>query len=306
MSCPHRSRMGGCARADTDRHRAPGRARAPARAHPPRLRAGRPDGGGLHRARPRLHGRRRARRPPRRRALRDDRHRRPPRPRPPAQGRRLVRRGPEARAAAHLARRRAACPTCGTTAYDGHDPVPTLDDILALRARLSAELGRVVGVYLELKHPARFARLGLPLGPPLLASLEAAGLNTPDAPVIVESFESLRELRGDLRVPIGQLVEPGAEVPVAEIAEYAQAVGAHKDLVIPRDAARPPHRPDRAGGRGARAGPARALLDVPRRGAVPPDGPRRRGRAHGVLRGRGGRRVRRSARTPPWPRGGRG
>jgi glycerophosphoryl diester phosphodiesterase len=119
------------------------------------------------------------------------------------------------------------------SAYDGD--VPTLDEILALRARLSAELGRVVGVYLELKHPARFVSRGLPLGPPLLASLDAAGLNKPDAPVVVESFESLRELRGDLQVPIGQLVEPGAEVPVADIAEYAQAVGAHKDLVIPRD-----------------------------------------------------------------------
>ena len=123
------------------------------------------------------------------------------------------------------------------TAYNGRDPVPTLDDVLALRARLSAELGRVVGVYLELKHPARFARRGLPLGPPLLASLDAAGLNKPDAPVVVESFESLRELRHDLHVPLGQLVEPGAEVPVADIAEYAHAVGAHKDLVIPRDAA---------------------------------------------------------------------
>ena len=122
------------------------------------------------------------------------------------------------------------------TAYDSREPVPTLDDILALRARMSADLGRVVGVYLELKHPARFAELGLPLGPPLLASLDAAGLNTPDAPVIVESFESLEELRHDLRVPIGQLIEPGAEVPVVDIAEYAQAVGAHKDLVIPRDA----------------------------------------------------------------------
>jgi len=128
-------------------------------------------------------------------------------------------------------------PELRTTAYDGHDPVPTLDEILDLRARLSAELGRVIGVYLELKDPARFARLGLPLGPPLLAALEAAGLNTPDAPVIVESFASLRELRDDLRVPIGRLVEPGAEVPVAVIAEYAQAVGAAKDLVIPRDAA---------------------------------------------------------------------
>ena len=128
-------------------------------------------------------------------------------------------------------------PDLRTTVFDGCDPVPTLDDILALRARLADALGRVVGVYVELKHPARFAELGLPLGPPLLASLDAAGLNTPDAPVIVESFESLRELRGDLRVPIGRLIEPGAEVPVAEIAEHAQAVGAHKDLVIPRDAA---------------------------------------------------------------------
>ena len=33
------------------------------------------------------------------------------------------------------------------TAYDGHDPVPTLDDILALRARLSADLGRVCLLY---------------------------------------------------------------------------------------------------------------------------------------------------------------
>lgn len=120
------------------------------------------------------------------------------------------------------------------TAYDGH--VPTLDEILALRASLSAELGRAVGVYLELKHPSRFARLGLPLGPPLLASLAAAGLNTPDAPVVVESFESLAELRADLRVPLGRLVEPRAEVAVADIAQYAQAVGAHKDLVIRRDA----------------------------------------------------------------------
>ena len=55
--------------------------------------------------------------------------------------------------------------------------------------------------------------------------------------MIVESFESLCELRDALRVPVGRLVEPGAEVPLAAIAEYAQAVGAHKDLVIPRDAA---------------------------------------------------------------------
>lgn len=131
-------------------------------------------------------------------------------------------------------------------AYDGRFPVPTLDEILDLCARLGAELGRRVGAYLELKYPTRFTDLGLPLGASLVESLEAAGLNTPDAPVIVESFEigPLRELHGQLQVPISQLVEPGSEAQrmltpdgLAEIATYAQGVSPHKDLVIPRDAA---------------------------------------------------------------------
>jgi glycerophosphoryl diester phosphodiesterase len=126
-------------------------------------------------------------------------------------------------------------------AYNGHFPVPTLDEILDLCVRLGAELGRRVGAYLT-----RFTDLGLPLGASLLATLEAAGLNTPDAPVIVESFEvgPLRELRGQLHVPISQLVEPGSAAEdmltpdgLAEIATYAQGVSPHKDLVIRRDAA---------------------------------------------------------------------
>jgi glycerophosphoryl diester phosphodiesterase len=130
-------------------------------------------------------------------------------------------------------------------AYDGRFPIPTLAEILALCDRLGTELGRRVGVYLELKNPTRFADLGLPLGPPLVAALEAAGLNTPHAPVIVESFEigPLRELRERLHVPISQLVEPGSAAEemltpagLAEIATYAQCVSPSKDLVIPRDA----------------------------------------------------------------------
>ena len=132
------------------------------------------------------------------------------------------------------------------TTYDGLFPVPTLDEILALCLRLGAELGRRVGVYVELKHPTQFAELGLPLGPPLVASLEASGLNTPDAPVIVESFDvdPLRELRERLQVPISQLVESGSPADnlltpdgLAEIATYAQCISPAKDLVIPRDAA---------------------------------------------------------------------
>lgn len=153
-----------------------------------------------------------------------------------------------------------------SAAHDGRHPVATFAEVLALRARLTGELGRTVGVYAELKHPTRSAGLGLPLLPPLVAALRAAGLDRPDAPVVVESFEiePLRELRGMVSVPISQLVAPAghpaartvrtaelcAPSGLARIARYASGVGAHKDLVLPRD---------RAGGLGA---PTRLVADA--------------------------------------------
>ncbi len=142
------------------------------------------------------------------------------------------------------------------TGYDGHFGVPTFEEILALAARLSDELGRVVGVYPETKHPSYFAALGLALEPPLQAALRAAGLDRPDAPVFVQSFEvaNLRALAGRLSVPLVQLVEAdGAPADLvaagdprsyrdlltpaglAEIAGYAAAIGPDKDLVIDPD-----------------------------------------------------------------------
>ncbi len=123
----------------------------------------------------------------------------------------------------------------GNTAFDGQDPVPTLAEVLALAARLGAELERPVGVYCELKDPSRFAALGLPLDEPLLAALEEAGWNVPDAPVVVESFEAdaLRALRSRLRVPIGQLCAD-AVPDLADVATYAQGLNPAKALVDAR------------------------------------------------------------------------
>jgi glycerophosphoryl diester phosphodiesterase len=42
--------------------------------------------------------------------------------------------------------------------------------VLALRARLSRELGRRIGVYPETKHPTYFRSAGLPLEEPLVTS----------------------------------------------------------------------------------------------------------------------------------------
>jgi len=120
--------------------------------------------------------------------------------------------------------------------YDGRFEIPTLDEILELRARLSTELGRTVGVYPETKHPAYFRSIGLPLEPPLLHALSAHGLDGPDAPVFVQSFEAgnLQELRGELAAPLVQLLgtRAAAAADLSAIARYADAVGPAKDHIV--------------------------------------------------------------------------
>jgi glycerophosphoryl diester phosphodiesterase len=127
--------------------------------------------------------------------------------------------------------------------FAGRYPVPTFAEILHLRARLSAELGRVIGVYPETKSPGYFTDRGVPLEPALVDALRAAGLDHPGAPVFVQSFDlaSLRLLRTSLRVPLVHLVDddrPDLVTPdsLASIGNHADAVGVHKDLVIPRTA----------------------------------------------------------------------
>lgn len=142
------------------------------------------------------------------------------------------------------------------TAYDGRFEVPTFAEILALRARVSAELGREIGVYPETKHPTYLARLGLALEAALVAELAAAGLNHAGAPVFVQSFEpgNLRLLRGMTPVPLVQLIDshgtpadgdprsyadlctPGG---LAAVARYAAAIGPTKSLVLPTRPDRP-------------------------------------------------------------------
>ena len=145
-----------------------------------------------------------------------------------------------------------------STMYDGRFDVPTLAEVLELRARLSRELGREIGVYPETKHPTYFQRLGLALEPPLLTTLRRSGLNGRHAPVFVQSFETtnLQQLRrlglrtaavqlfgatgapydlvvaGDTRT-YADLATPAG---LAGIARYADGIGPEKGQVIPRDA----------------------------------------------------------------------
>jgi glycerophosphoryl diester phosphodiesterase len=144
----------------------------------------------------------------------------------------------------------------GNVRYDGMFEIPTFDEVLALADRESSRRREVVGVYPETKHSTYFESIGLSLEAPLAADLRRRHLDRPNARVFVQSFEtsSLRRLASMVTVPLVQLVSPsGAPYDLArvgdrrtyrdlvtpeglaEIAAYADGIGPHKNVVIPRD-----------------------------------------------------------------------
>ncbi len=146
--------------------------------------------------------------------------------------------------------------------FDGQFEIPTLQEVIDLARAETQRTGRTIGIYPETKHPTYFQSIGLPLEPPLLAALEAQGWNHAGAPVFVQSFETanLRALRARSTVRLVQLVA-GSGRPydlaaqsgsgpartyadlltpagLAEVATYADGIGASKGLVVPvRDGA---------------------------------------------------------------------
>jgi glycerophosphoryl diester phosphodiesterase len=140
------------------------------------------------------------------------------------------------------------------TMYNGLFEVPTFQEVLDLRARLSKELGRELGVYPETKHPTYFRALGLPLEEKLVPILRRNGLDHADAPVFVQSFEAhnLQALHDDfrLRVPLIFLTS-AAGTPfndprtyadyttpagLHDLAKFASGIGPDKVQIIPRNA----------------------------------------------------------------------
>jgi glycerophosphoryl diester phosphodiesterase len=114
-----------------------------------------------------------------------------------------------------------------------------------------------VGVYPETKHPGYFDGIGLPMEAPLIEALRQAALSEDTGRVCIQSFEVciLKRLRTMTSLPLVQLLNDGGTpydfvavgdsrtyadlarpAGLAEIAGYADGIGVHKDLIIPRNA----------------------------------------------------------------------
>lgn len=135
--------------------------------------------------------------------------------------------------------------------YNGMFTIPTFTEIIDLVKDKSEKVGRNIGIYPETKHPCYFQEIGLPLEAALLSNLQDI-----DLPIFIQSFavSNLKELSQKTDLPLVQLINDIGKPydfvinndqrtyrdlltakGLQEIAEYAQAIGVHKNLLIPRD-----------------------------------------------------------------------
>lgn len=142
------------------------------------------------------------------------------------------------------------------TLYNGRYQIASYQEVLGLTQRLGRELHRTLGTYPEVKHSTFFQSIGNPTEPKLVAILKRNGLDRPDAPAIIQSFEvsNLIALHKQIRTPLLQLTSAtGAPADfvangdkrtyadlvtpqgLREVAKYAKYLGPDKAQVIPRD-----------------------------------------------------------------------
>ena len=143
------------------------------------------------------------------------------------------------------------------TVYDGRYQVPTFEEVLTLREKLSREHGRTIGIIPEIKHSTYFHGKGLNPEAAVMRLLNAHHLNRGNAPLWIQSFEltnllTLRtsygykanevflaadggrpydlQSRGDQRT-YADLLSAGS---LLRLATSINGIGPDKSLVIPR------------------------------------------------------------------------
>ena len=120
--------------------------------------------------------------------------------------------------------------------------IPTIAEILTLRAAKQRETGRMIGVYIETKHPDHFRSIARPMEEPLTSILKAWALDRPGSPVFLQSFDSdsVRRMGEAVEVPVIYLLADGSvetgDESLGAIARFAQGIGPAKTMIVPVDA----------------------------------------------------------------------
>lgn len=118
--------------------------------------------------------------------------------------------------------------------FNGQFEIPTLDEVIALAKQKSAETGRSIGIYPELKHSTYMQGVSQSLGfsktyfeDKLVSTLHDAYGNSASAPVFIQSFEvgNLQYLNTRTDIRLVQLVDANdvlADGSMELVAPYAQ------------------------------------------------------------------------------------
>ncbi|MDP3853453.1 glycerophosphodiester phosphodiesterase [Phenylobacterium sp.] len=128
----------------------------------------------------------------------------------------------------------------GSAKFDGREAIPTFQEVIDLAKAESRRVGRTIGVYPEMKHPAFLASQGLPIEARLADALKTNGLDSRTAPVFVQCFEA-EPLKAFAKLSKARRVQlVGGDAPqmvsaegLKAIAGYADGVGPDWSLVLP-------------------------------------------------------------------------
>lgn len=109
--------------------------------------------------------------------------------------------------------------------------IPTLDEIIDLANQHYKKTGKVIGLYIETKHPTYFKTLNLSLEDPLLKTLAKYEYSQKIAPIYLQSFEvenlkylkqQLAALKSVQRAQLIQLYDSSSSQPADAVAKGAK------------------------------------------------------------------------------------
>lgn len=147
------------------------------------------------------------------------------------------------------------------TQFNDQYEIPTLEEIIALAQKHYEKTGKLIGLYIETKHPTYFQKINHPLEDQLLKTLASHEFTRDKAPIYLQSFEvnnlqyikaQLPQYKGLKQVQLIQLYSDINESPtdfiaqgihktygdlattegLKNVAKYAQGIGPSKNYIV--------------------------------------------------------------------------